>query len=169
VANHINDITKDHADWVLERVGTWDMTNATTHWIVKHGMRTLIKRGHKGALRLFGNAQKPQVEIMKAKWKKKVVLGGVFDLNFDIMSKSKRDQNLVIDYQMFFCKKSGVMQPKTFKLKQCVLKSNESMNLTAKYAFKDLSTRKHYSGQHAWQLRINGDLLEKYHYFVGEA
>ncbi len=169
VANHINDITKDHPDCVVARVGVWDMTDATTYWIVKHGMRTLIKQGHKGALRLFGNAQKPQVQISGVKWKKKVVLGEAFDLNFDIVSKSKQVQSLVIDYQMFFCKKSGVMQPKTFKLKQCMLKPNEVLSLKTKYAFKDLSTRKHYSGPHAWQLRINGELLEKYPYFVGEA
>ncbi len=50
-----------------------------------------------------------------------------------------------------------------------MLKPNEVLSLKTKYAFKDLSTRKHYSGPHAWQLRINGELLEKYPYFVGEA
>ena len=45
VANHLNDITKDHPAWVLERIGGWDLANEHTAWIAKRALRTLIKKG----------------------------------------------------------------------------------------------------------------------------
>ena len=32
VANHLNDITKDNPDWMLELVESWDMSNKHTAW-----------------------------------------------------------------------------------------------------------------------------------------
>src|SRR5690606_36358956 len=55
VANHLNDIAKDHPEAVLDRVEGWDRAEPHTAWIVKHGLRTLIKKGHPRALALFGS------------------------------------------------------------------------------------------------------------------
>jgi len=166
VANHINDISKDHPDWVVKKVGRWDLSNTSTIWIVKHGMRTLIKRGHKGALSLFGNGAKPEVSINNILWDKKVKLGSSSHLTFDLISKGKRLQDLVIDYKIFFCKKNGQQNPKTFKLKKCTLAPKGKVQLKAKYIFKDMMTRKHYLGPHAWQLMINGESFETYSFEV---
>ncbi len=45
VANHLNDITKDHPDWVIERVSKWSVKDPGTVGIVRHALRTLIKKG----------------------------------------------------------------------------------------------------------------------------
>jgi 3-methyladenine DNA glycosylase AlkC len=47
VANHLNDISKDHPDWMLTRLESWDLANPHTQWIAKHAARTLIKAGHR--------------------------------------------------------------------------------------------------------------------------
>jgi 3-methyladenine DNA glycosylase AlkC len=44
VANHLNDITKDHPEFVLERLEAWDLDHAHLNWIAKQACRTLIKR-----------------------------------------------------------------------------------------------------------------------------
>ncbi len=54
VANHLNDVTKLHPDWVLERVAAWGGADAGTRWIVRHALRTLVKRGDARALALLG-------------------------------------------------------------------------------------------------------------------
>lgn len=162
VANHINDISKDHPDWVVKRVKRWNLSHPSTGWIVKHGMRTLIKQGHKGALDLFGNAQKPQIKISHEIWNKRVLLGDTCSFAFNILSTSRKDQSLMIDYKISFFKKNGSQLPKTFKLKRILLGPNKAVLLTMKYRFKDMSTRKHYPGPHAWQLLINGEALELY-------
>ena len=35
VANHLNDITKDHPDWVLDLIESWSLDNRHTAWIAK--------------------------------------------------------------------------------------------------------------------------------------
>ena len=44
VANHLNDITKDHPELVLQRLEGWDLEREHLGWIAKHACRTLIKR-----------------------------------------------------------------------------------------------------------------------------
>ncbi|WP_232436415.1 DNA alkylation repair protein [Paenibacillus rubinfantis] len=56
VANNLNDIAKDHPDLVLELARRWKDTHPHTDWIVRHGCRTLIRRGGPEALELFGYA-----------------------------------------------------------------------------------------------------------------
>lgn len=46
VANLINDISKDHASIIVELVGRWQNdASQDTKWIIRHGTRTLRKRG----------------------------------------------------------------------------------------------------------------------------
>lgn len=166
VANHINDISKDHADWVVEQVSSWDQSNEATAWIIKHGMRTLIKQGHKGALKIFGTHAKPKLKIKNVKWDEKVKLGEKAQVSFEIVSDSSQKQSLVVDYNLFFSKKDGKSKAKIFKLKTLQLAPKEKVTLKAHYAFKDYTTRKHYPGEHAWQPLINGESFKIYPFQV---
>ncbi|MFN7134694.1 MAG: DNA alkylation repair protein, partial [Myxococcales bacterium] len=59
VANHLNDHTKHHGDWVVEGLRRWHgeaRKPPSLDWIIRHGLRTLVKRGHPGALALLGVA-----------------------------------------------------------------------------------------------------------------
>jgi 3-methyladenine DNA glycosylase AlkC len=60
VANHLNDITKDHPDWVLDRIEGWSLDNRHTAWIAKHALRSLIKQGNQRALAIIGASGKPE-------------------------------------------------------------------------------------------------------------
>ena len=53
VANHLNDIAKEHPEYMLSTVGKWNQGDPHTAWIIRHGSRSLIKSGHPGALGLF--------------------------------------------------------------------------------------------------------------------
>lgn len=160
VANHINDISKDHPDWTVERLRAWDLSEPSTAWIVKHGLRTLIKAGHKGALALFGNHYQPKVALENARWDKRVRQGEQARFNCELVSTGKKPQSLVVDYRIHFCKKNGTQTPKTFKLKKLSMQPGETLAVSLKYVFRDLTTRKHYPGAHAWQLMVNGELSE---------
>ena len=54
VANHLNDITKDHPEWVLALIEGWSLDNKHTAWIARHALRSLIKQGNKRALAIIG-------------------------------------------------------------------------------------------------------------------
>ncbi|MFX7816378.1 DNA alkylation repair protein, partial [Acinetobacter baumannii] len=63
VANHLNDLTKDHPDWVLARVAGWPLDEPDTASIVRHALRSLIKQGNATALGLVGATGRPRVGV----------------------------------------------------------------------------------------------------------
>lgn len=56
VANCINDVSKDHPDLVCRWAKRWHgkRMSPARAWVLKRGLRTLIKAGHPGVLALFG-------------------------------------------------------------------------------------------------------------------
>lgn len=157
VANHINDISKDHPDWIVEKIASWDLTHPSTAWIVKHGLRTLIKNGHKPALRIMKSDQKPAIVLKEVQCEKQVRFGNKWEFSFLICSTKSTSQQLTIDYKIHFLKQNGKLNAKTFKLKTLNLKSGSEFKLKKHYHFKNYSTRKHHIGQHRWELIINGE------------
>jgi 3-methyladenine DNA glycosylase AlkC len=55
VANNLNDIAKDHPDLVVEVCARWSLqASPERRWLIRHGLRTLVKQGHEGALAVLG-------------------------------------------------------------------------------------------------------------------
>jgi 3-methyladenine DNA glycosylase AlkC len=157
VANHLNDISKDHPDKMLRLIKNWDQRSKSTQWIVRHGARTLVKQGHKQALALFGAAHKPDIGISSFKLgAKKLVLGDDLEMGLVLVSQAKKLQQLVIDYRIHYVKASGRTSPKVFKWKTATLQPGQSLMLSKKHSLKNFTTRKHYPGQHRIELLING-------------
>ena len=87
VANHLNDITKDHPDWVLDLIEGWSLENRHTAWIAKYALRSLIKQGNQRALAVIGAGGKPEVEIVGVKVEPAVIrLGQKISLSFTLKS-----------------------------------------------------------------------------------
>ncbi|MBC8011135.1 MAG: DNA alkylation repair protein, partial [Burkholderiales bacterium] len=86
VANHLNDIAKDHPELVLDTVSAWDRADARTAWIVRHALRTLIKRGHPRALALLGAGAAPQLDATLAAAPKRIRLGDTVVLSATLVS-----------------------------------------------------------------------------------
>lgn len=160
VANHLNDISKDHADYMIELVKGWDKGNKNIAWIVKHASRTLIKKGHSASLQVFDFEKQPKIKIENFKLNKsKIQLGDSLIFEFDLISEKSKSQKLVIDYIMHYRKKSGELSPKVFKLKEVDLKANETLRFSKKQLIKDFSTRKHFSGKHLLEIMVNGQII----------
>jgi 3-methyladenine DNA glycosylase AlkC len=160
VANHLNDITKENADYMLSLITSWDKTNPHTAWIIKHASRTLIKKGHSGSLSVFDFEKNPKIKLENLKLStKKLKLGEALEFSFDIVSEKTTSQKLVIDYVIHYCKKSGELSPKVFKLKELELASKNTEHLKKKQVFKDFTTRKHFAGKHLLEIQVNGKRL----------
>jgi len=157
VANHLNDISKDNPDWMIKKVSAWSQKNTTTKWIIKHGCRTLIKKGHADSLHLLGYS-KPNIKISPLKLSAKIIrLGETLEVGFNIKNMDNKPQKLVVDYCIDFVKKDGSLRPKVFKLKTLSVKTNEQLAVNKKHAFKAMTTRKFYPGKHRLQIIINGE------------
>ncbi|HHY0050369.1 TPA: DNA alkylation repair protein [Clostridioides difficile] len=63
VANNLNDISKTHPDLVISIAKDWYGKNKSTNWIVKHGCRTLLKKGNRDVLALFGYDDTTSINI----------------------------------------------------------------------------------------------------------
>lgn len=151
VANNINDIAKDHPELVIETLKSWD-----NKWVVKHGLRTLIKQGHPGALELLGFPTEPKVSVENITFDKKVKVGGMLNFCFDIKSLSSKEQMLVVDFVVHHQKANGSKTPKVFKLKNIKLGGGNSISINKKHSFKIITTRKYHPGEHALEIKING-------------
>ncbi len=160
VANHLNDITKDHPAWVLDLIEGWSLENRHTAWIAKHALRSLIKQGNNRALAIIGAGGKPEVEIIDAQVEPAVVrLGEKITLSFTVKSTVEDSQRLVIDYAIDYVKANGSTSAKVFKLKALTLPAKASEFVARSQQIKELTTRKHYAGRHAVHILVNGERL----------
>jgi 3-methyladenine DNA glycosylase AlkC len=166
VANHLNDISKNHPLLVIKIVDRWQKECPAEHfskiaWIKKQALRTLIKKGHPGALKLMGVNGKGKIKIQGFKLDKKTYkLGEKMTFQFTLISQGKSRQSVVIDYGIDFLKANGKLGRKIFKLKNIELDAGSSIEITKTHALKAITTMKFYSGVHQICLQVNGVCLE---------
>jgi 3-methyladenine DNA glycosylase AlkC len=160
VANHLNDITKDHPEWVLDLIEGWSLEDKNTAWIARHALRSLIKQGNLRALAIIGAGGKPEVELVEVKVEPPVIgLGEKITLSFAIRSTVPDSQRLVIDYAIDYVKANGSTSAKVFKLKALTLAGHGSAVISRGQQIKELTTRRHYAGRHAVHVMVNGERL----------
>jgi len=163
VANSLNDIAKDHPDLVVKTLKSWSaIKNRKTQWIISHASRTLQKHGHPEVLKLLGYSTAVEIEINTFKLESDYVrMGEELGFSFEIQSKSKDAQKLMIDFVVYYMKANGKLASKVFKLTKKLLKAGEKVKVQKRISFKPISTRKYYTGAHAVQIQINGSLYDR--------
>lgn len=157
VANNLNDIAKDHPDWLVEQLGRhWAAAGAHRKRLMRHGCRTLVKAGHPGALRLLGyDTAQVRVDALQLA-ERKVLFGENLGFSVQLQSTSARAQQLVVDYVVYLRKANGALSPKVFKWKQVNLPAGERLELAKQHSFRAVTTRRYYPGEHALAVQING-------------
>lgn len=161
VANHLNDISKIHPELVIEKLTKWKSEKKQhpkeMDFIIRHSLRTLIKKGDKLALQLIGIEKKPPIETSLFKLSKEVEMNTHLLFEFEI--KAKENTSVLIDYIINFQTKKGeVNSRKVFKLKQVTLKKNETISISKKHLMRQfMTTRTLYHGQHELEIQVNGD------------
>lgn len=161
VANHLNDIAKDHPEWMLDVVERWDRSDPGVAWVVPHALRTLVKRGHPRALALCGARAAAAAHVKVAQFSvspKRLKLGERIELTATIISTAKSDETLIVDYVIHYVRANGSSE-KVFKWKQPVLAPHASVSLKKRQQIRDFTTRKHHSGRHRVELQVNGRRL----------
>jgi 3-methyladenine DNA glycosylase AlkC len=167
VANHINDFSKDSPDFVLKLVKSWDQSHPHTAWIMKRGCRSLFKQGDKKSLAAFNFTKDVQVAVKNFTFTPATVkIGGAITFAFELVSKKKSIQKLMVDYRIHYAKKSGALFPKVFKLKEISLNPGESISISKKQSFQDFTTRKHFPGKHKLEILVNGSVVKSVEFSV---
>jgi 3-methyladenine DNA glycosylase AlkC len=160
VANHLNDIGKDHPDVLVDTVSRWDRADPRTSWIVRHALRTLVKKGDARALALLGASDGAEIRVERfAVAPARVRLGDRVTIEAAIASTGDAGQRLVVDYAIHYVKKLGTTSRKVFKLKEVSLPPGGSAKLSISQVIRDFTTRTHQPGHHKVELLVNGRTL----------
>lgn len=162
VANCLNDISKDHPDTVLAIVKQWKGISPETDWIVKHASRGLLKQGHTEALSSFGLNHKVKVDVTNfAISTRKLSIGDKFEYSFTVTLTDKKAQDVRLEYKIYYQKANGKQNPKVFQIGTYALKPEQTVSIKRSHAFADLTTRKHYTGEHRIVVVVNGKETEE--------
>ncbi|MBH6949585.1 DNA alkylation repair protein [Clostridioides difficile] len=155
VANNLNDISKTHPDLVISIAKDWYGKNKSTNWIVKHGCRTLLKKGNRDILALFGYDDTTSINIQDFTLETtSISIGENLTFSFKILAKKATKTRL--EYGIDYMKSNGKRNRKIFKISEVSLKENEKKSYMKKHSFADVSVRRHYPGIHSITIIING-------------
>lgn len=157
VANHLNDIAKDHPDLVAGIAGRWlKGADRNRDKLVRHACRSLIKQGHPETLTAFG-LRPPEIKVRGPDIRTPTVTyGDAVSFDVELTSSGRKTQSLVIDYLVHFKKANGTLAPKVFKWTKAKLEPGETLSLSRDHAIRPITTRVYYGGTQAIGLRING-------------
>lgn len=161
VANNLNDIGKDHPELLVDLARRWmDGAGADRKALVRHALRSLVKEGHPGALKVLGFGREAEVAIEgvginPTRLKK----GGTVRIQFTVRSTARRRQRVLVDLRVHFVKAKGNPSPKVFKVKAVDLDADATVACRKAVSIADLTTRQHYPGRHAVDVLVNGRIV----------
>jgi 3-methyladenine DNA glycosylase AlkC len=160
VANHLNDIAKDHPALVAEWLETHlPGASAERRGLLRHASRTLIKRGDARILRAWGLGRAFAGTASLAISPRRVAVGEAVALTLELHSTARRSQKLAIDYVVHHVKANGTTSPKVFKGWVVDLAPHETRTLTKRHSMKPVTTRRYHAGAHAIDISINGKVV----------
>jgi len=157
VANHLNDLSRLDPALVVSTASRWaSAPDANTAWVVRHGLRTLIKKAHPGALALLGFA--PATVTVAPLVLERPVVTATAELAFTsrVTNDGADPVRLAIDYVVHLRKKNGSLSEKVFKLGVRELVPGATAELAKRHSFRPITTRVYHPGEHAVELQVNG-------------
>lgn len=158
VANNLNDISRDHPDLALKLAKSWLGKSPETDWIVNHALRTLLKKGNKKALALFGHHNADGIEIDGLELSsRKIEIGGKLQFHFQLHNNRKRKASCRVEFAVDYLKSNGSHTRKVFQITKSELPIG-SQKIARQLSFADLTTRKHYRGKHHLHVLVNGEI-----------
>ena len=158
VANHLNDLSRQHADIVVETARAWLADpDENTARLVARGLRTLVKRGDPDALALLGFTPSESISVDgPAIDTTEVPFGGTLRFRVGVTNGGSMTARLAIDYIVHHSKANGSQTSKTFKLTTATLAPGERLDRTREHSFRAITTRRYYAGPHAIEVQVNG-------------
>jgi 3-methyladenine DNA glycosylase AlkC len=181
VANNLNDISKDHPDVVVDLAGRWWADgDEPRRRLVRHGLRTLVKRGDPAALDVLGHVGADHLVVREVSIDPAdPVIGGRVRITATVVdTRSSGDgadaadagsatgpasvdpgsatQEVAVDFVVHFVKANGSTSPRVFKGAVRTLASGGATVVTRLVSLAQQSTRTHHPGVHRVEVQVNG-------------
>ena len=160
VANHLNDIAKDHPAVVARWLHT-HLPDAppTRRALLRHASRTLIKHGDPAVLHAWGLGTALVGQASLTLSAGHVVLGSSVTLRLQLQSTSRKPQPLAVDYVVHHVKANGSTSPKVFKGWKLVLPPHGHTDLIKRHPVRPITTRRYHAGEHRVVVQANGQVV----------
>jgi 3-methyladenine DNA glycosylase AlkC len=160
VANHLNDIGKDHPELLTGTARQWlddAPVPATRQALLRHALRTAIKRGDAQALALFGHGQQSVLQIHSANiTPSKARIGDSVTLHCTLHNPSAQAASALADWRVYYVKANGTLSPKVFKGSTVQIDAHGHGVLEKTLSLRQMSTRTHHPGRHTVEIVLNG-------------
>jgi hypothetical protein len=160
VANHLNDIAKDHpglvAQWLAEHLPE---AGNERRALLRHASRTLIKAGDAAVLKAWGLGRALAGNATLELAPRRIALGDAVELTVNLSSTARRPQRLVLDYAVHHIKANGGSSAKVFKGWTLELAAGQQCRLVKRHKVQAITTRRYFSGRHRIELLVNGQSL----------
>ncbi len=163
VANNLNDIAKDNPLTVINIVKKWQGLSLNTDKLIKHGCRTLLKKGYSDAMKMFGFGTIENIRIDEFSINTpSVKIGEALEFSFKLVNLGSENIKIRTEYGLYYQKSNGSLSKRTFKISEKEYVKNSTNHIIRKQSFKIISTRKFYTGLHQLSIIINGNEFEKF-------
>lgn len=157
VANNLNDIAKDNPHITLDIARRWKGESAHADWIIRHGCRTLLKKGDEDAMEIFGLKASALCVVSDLRVAAgELPIGDTLEFSFSVANLADVPATLRIDYVIGYVKANGAISSKVFRVTEKLFLEGERINFRRRQSVADMTTRKHYPGRHTLSVVVNG-------------
>lgn len=166
VANNINDIAKDHPEIIINLLQDWKGKNPHTDWILRHGCRSLLKKGDARALTLHGFDPENKAGARGLSLPERIKVGDQLDFSFAFINQEKKPAFFRLEYAIDYVTSGKRMSRKIFSLSEKLFPPGKPVTIRRKQSFRDFSTRKHFQGKHQLTVLANGKKIAASEFMV---
>jgi len=163
VANHLNDIAKDHpslvAQWLADHLPG---ASARRRALLRHASRSLIKAGDPAVLAAWGVGAPFKGRVQMSLSPQPLPWAGKLMVTVALHSTARQAQTLAIDYAVHHARAGGDgHNVKVFKGWQLSLPAGAQVQLSRAHSMRPVTTRRYWPGSHLLSLRINGQTVQE--------
>lgn len=157
VANNLNDISKDHPDWVISLTKKWKGKHPEIDRLLKHACRTLLKQGNPEVMQLFGfgDIRKIKLEGIQIHTPR-VKMGESLEFSCKLTNTAGTSAKIRLEYGLYYQKANGTLSRKVFKISEKDYPGKSVHQIHRKQPFKPITTRKYHLGKHQLSIILNG-------------
>lgn len=165
VANHLNDISKDHPELVMDIAERWMGSSEATDRLVRHACRGLLKQSHPRALTLFGLGHADKIELINFKLLgTSVSIGEYLEFDIELIHHHHEPLTIRLEYAIYYLKANGSHSKKVFKISEKTYTADEAHLISRRQSFKPITTRVYYPGLHRIAVIANGREYEQHEF-----
>jgi len=160
VANNLNDISKNQPDVVLKFITRWMGLSKETDAIIKHGSRSLLKKGHEEILAHY-NLESRHLELSEFEiLTPEVKIGDSLEFTFAVRNTDIVRQTVRLEYALYYKRLNGQVSKKVFKISERDYEPGHVAVVKRRQSFRIITTRVYYLGDHRLSVILNGQESE---------